>query len=228
MQLPESFYIALCGTILLLGVIYWFWTQTQYIQRKVNLLENVVYEIKTLVSNLPGHSGHQGQQGQQGQQRPMDEEEDQTQEQEQADDLEHEPVITSKPYAPPPESVAGDLEEERNNSENEFTAFVGATSSNNVVTKHIDELSPGGLASPAEKPMQDIGSIDKSLESPLQTMTTKELRRMAEASGVPGASELKKKDLVKVLRDKVGTLIQSSEKSANIMSFDEISAPLSE
>ena len=45
MNVPESFYIALCVTILMLGVVYWFWTQIQYLQRKVNLLDNVVYEM---------------------------------------------------------------------------------------------------------------------------------------------------------------------------------------
>jgi hypothetical protein len=223
MQLPESFYIALCGTILLLGVIYWFWTQTQYIQRKVNLLENVVYDMKTLVSNLPGHSVQSAGPENMGS-NPHLEMEEREREQEQ----EQEPV-SSKPYAPPPESIAGDLEEERNNSEHEFTAFVGSTDLGNQVTvAQNDDLSPGGLAAPSEHLEQDMSSIDKSLESPLQTMTTKDLRRMAEANGVPGAAELKKKDLIKVLRDKVSTIIKNSEKPQNIMSFDEISAPLSE
>ena len=48
MNLPDSFYIALCMTILLVGAIYWVWTQIQYVQRKVNILENIVYELKTL------------------------------------------------------------------------------------------------------------------------------------------------------------------------------------
>lgn len=210
MQLPESFYIALCGTILLLGVIYWFWTQTQYIQRKVSLLENVVYEMKTLVSNLPGHFA-------QTQHEP--EQSDSPVQIEQSEIVEEQ-----KPYAPPPESVAGDLEEERNNSEQEFSNFAGTASDE----QQNDELAPGGLAFPDDKGLQDSSSGDKSLESPLQTLTTKELRRMAEANGIPGASELKKKDLVKALRNTVSSIIQNSEKPTNIMSFEEISAPLTE
>ena len=105
MSLPETFYIALCVTILLLGVVYWFWTQVQYLQRKVNLLDNVVYEMKTLVSNLPGP----------GSSPPIS----------QADipafRAENEFMINSDDnmrapetdiqdsYAPPPESIAGDL-----------------------------------------------------------------------------------------------------------------------
>jgi hypothetical protein len=215
MQLPESFYIALCGTILLLGVIYWFWTQTQYIQRKVNLLENVVYEMKTLLSNLPGQTAQVPE--------PV-------LEQDKIESVvsEFEP-LQQKPYAPPPESVAGDLEEERANSENEFTTFVGASDLEIPQKKDSvpDDLMPGGLASPEAQTGEQADSIDKSLDSPLQTMTTKELRRMAEAQGIPGASELKKKELVKILREKVGTILKNSEQPT-IMSFEEIGAPLTE
>lgn len=47
MNLSDTFYLALCMTILILGVVYWFWTQNQYMQRKLNLLENIVFEMKT-------------------------------------------------------------------------------------------------------------------------------------------------------------------------------------
>ena len=53
MSFPESFYIALCMTVLLVGAIYWVWTQIQFVQRTVNMLENIVYELKTLCSSKP-------------------------------------------------------------------------------------------------------------------------------------------------------------------------------
>ena len=53
MNLPDSFYIALCMTVLLLCVVYWFWTQNQYLLRKMNLLENIVYELKTVCKTPP-------------------------------------------------------------------------------------------------------------------------------------------------------------------------------
>lgn len=137
----------------------------------------------------------------------------------------------SNSYAPPPESIAGDLEEERANTEAEFSAFIGSTSSdisnNNSNTIQIDELTPGGLAMPSVS-STNINDIDKSLESPLQTMTTKELRRMAEANNIPGASTKGKKELVKILRDTVGAIIQKSDNKPEIMSFEDISAPLME
>jgi len=53
MNISDTFYMALCMTILIIGVVYWFWTQTQYIQRKLNLLENIVYEMKTSMNTRP-------------------------------------------------------------------------------------------------------------------------------------------------------------------------------
>ena len=55
MNLSDTFYVALCMTVLILGVVYWFWTQNQFILRKLNMLENIVYEMKTsLHGNVPG------------------------------------------------------------------------------------------------------------------------------------------------------------------------------
>jgi len=221
MNLPETFYIALCVTILLLGAIYWFWTQLQYLQRKVNLLDNVVYEMKTLVANLPA-SGPP----------PMVYTNTHT-------ELSHEepsvasyippPESIAAPYAPPPESVAGDLEAERMASELEFDSFAGAAPLQPEVTAVApaslnDELQPGGLASP------DSGKrvSDTSIESPLNSMSIKELRRMAEANGIPGSSELKKRDLIRALREKVSTLVNpgtAAEDGPKIISFDDIASP---
>ena len=58
---------------------------------------------------------------------------------------------------------------------------------------------------------------------------------MAEANNIPGANELKKKDLIKALRDKVGTIISndadgapSAEAPLQTLSFDDIDAPNAE
>ena len=205
MSIPETFYIALCVTILLLGVVYWFWTQVQYLQRKVNLLDNVVYEMKTLVSNLPGP---------QVAATAVKEEEEY-----------EKPAQES--YAPPPESVAGDLEAERLVTEMEFDTFSGSApiqplKEDDIKERVPDELQPGGLASG----LSDKKESDSSIESPLSGMSIKELRRMAEANGIPGSGELRKKELIRALRDKVSGII--NEPKTNVISFDEIDAPGSE
>jgi len=265
MNIPETFYIALCVTILLLGVIYWFWTQVQYLQRKVNLLDNVVYEMKTLVSNLPPGGGSSADVAppvkfQTEFQRPSSNNDD--------DDETHEEANIETPYAPPPESVAGDLEAERLASEIEFDNFSGANDASGVnirvsenyapppnddkrgvndyadAPEVADDLQPGGLAVPAsaapatatkKRSVVPPSDVDPSLESPLSSMSIKDLRRMAEANNIPGANELKKKDLIKALRDKVGTIIgndadvaAAAEPPLQTLSFDDIDAPNAE
>lgn len=212
----------------MLGAIYWFWTQLQYLQRKVNLLDNVVYEMKTLVSNLPAQAAAAAQAVASG---PPD-----------MAPVSYDSGVSGNadfasevppPYAPPPESVAGDLEAERMASEMEFDSFAGTVPTNTVPTtvqtQVPDELQPGGLASGESKKVSDT-----SIESPLASMSIKDLRRMAEANGIPGSSELKKRDLIRSLRDKVSTIVNpgstsvadaSSDDGPKIISFDDIAAP---
>ena len=94
-----------------------------------------------------------------------------------------------------------------------------------------DELQPGGLASgsPASNTKKVEVFSDSALESPLSSMSIKELRRMAEANNIPGSAELRKKDLIKALRDKVGQLIGNEQpQNEKVLSFDDIGAPGSE
>ena len=241
MNIPETFYIALCVTILMLGIVYWFWTQLQYLQRKVNLLDNAVYEMKTFISNLPGTNTKPG--------NTVEPDAPEERESFQAPV----PNLVPTAYNPPPESVAGDLEAERLASEVEFEPFSGENrnpvetvyseppedNTNNGVEELNDDLQPGGLASGAQSNSKKIEVFtDNAIESPLSSLSIKELRRMAEANNIPGAMELKKKDLIKLLRDKVGQIIgkeqgqgqgQEQEKEQeHILSFDDIGAPSAE
>jgi len=232
MNIPETFYIALCVTILMLGIVYWFWTQVQYLQRKVNLLDNVVYEMKTFISNLPGPETKSGNtvEPQPPQEVPSYQSDEES------------PVPTA--YNPPPESVAGDLEAERLASEVEFEPFSGGgapavetvyseppedSGAIEVDAEVNDDLQPGGLASgsPSNSKKVEVFS-DSALESPLSSMSIKELRRMAEANNIPGSAELRKKDLIKALRDKVGQIIGNEQPKEQVLSFDDIGAPGSE
>ena len=224
MNIPESFYIALCVTILMLGVVYWFWTQIQYLQRKVNLLDNVVYEMKTLVANLPG----QGAGGGGGGIAPPFT----------AEPTYPPPVDNEAPYAPPPESVAGDIEAERLASEVEFTTFAGEKEYSQPPEEEPvkesaqepnDDLQPGGLANPADNDTKKRSEAADaaSLDSPLNSLSIKELRRMAEANNIPGASEMRKRDLVRVLRNKVSSIMNSSDQP-QVISLDNIDAPNSD
>jgi len=223
----------------MLGVVYWFWTQFQYLQRKINLLDNIVYEMKTFISNLPGPvaPAKSGIIESQVQSYPNNENIEQK----------HDNVPTV--YNPPPESVAGDLEAERLASEVEFEPISGEDNSDtkrlpesayttppedlpvqnfNINETVVDDLQPGGLATGADDKKVSVFT-DASIESPLSSMSIKDLRRMAEANNIPGSAELRKRDLIRLLRDKVGQIIgQEKNEPEKILSFDDIGAPNSE
>jgi hypothetical protein len=238
MNIPETFYIALCVTILILGVIYWFWTQVQYLQRKVNLLDNVVYEMKTLVSNLPGP-----------QVPPVPKFTAQT-EYPIPDTTTPPQYDATQAYEPPPDSEAGDIDAERRASELEFESFSGSSPgiemkvtdtyapppsdavvqpSPEPVAEPVenDDLRVGGLAAPVSSKKTTTATSDASIESPLNSMSIKDLRRMAEANGIPGAGELRKKELIAALRNKVSTIINEPA-PMQVLSFDDIDAPNAE
>lgn len=46
----ETIFLVLSGVILIGGVLYWFWSHIQLTQKKVQLLENAVFELRGLVS----------------------------------------------------------------------------------------------------------------------------------------------------------------------------------
>jgi hypothetical protein len=243
MNIPETFYIALCVTILMLGIVYWFWTQVNYLQRKVNLLDNIVYEMKTFISNLPGQSPENTNQPQ-----VIDSDQSGFGNSGNGSDLmnlREEMTFEADPvYRASPESGTDDLETERLASEVEFEPFSGAMPDTN------DDLQPGGLATPPVSTSNQSSSdkkisvfSDSAIESPLSSMTIKELRRMAEVNNIPGSADMKKSALIKALRNTVGQIIGQGQEQeqeqgqgqeqgtgplnvkAGVISFDDIGAP---
>lgn len=45
----EVIFLLLSGVILVAGVLYWFWSHLQLTQKKVQLLENAVFELRTML-----------------------------------------------------------------------------------------------------------------------------------------------------------------------------------
>jgi hypothetical protein len=188
MSLPDSFYLALCMTVLLVGAVYWVWTQIQFVQRKVNVLENIVYELKTLCSKqhsspdpvipLPAVSYPPAPSS------VLGEDEDLLHETLQKE-IEEVDLI-----APPPEEQF-DIEEtvKEENTTPAITEFKDFSEEQTVLSS--EDLQPGGVGS---------GDLENSLNSALDTMSIKELRRLAEQRGIHGAKDKKRKDLIEAIR----------------------------
>ena len=171
MNLPDSFYIALCMTVLMLGIVYWFWSQNQYLLRKINLLENIVYELKTICTSPPP--------------TPVE--------------------PTSYPSAPSSvieedEEILAELLEM---DEEALHPLQRPPSPPATPPSEEDDLQPGGVGS-------GIKEVTESTNI-LESMTLKELRRLAEQRGIKGATELKKKELLSQLK---GNIPSSSIMSA--------------
>jgi hypothetical protein len=194
MQLSDTFYVALCMTVLILGVVYWFWTQNQYIQRKMNLLENIVFEMKTQLGHLASapDSYNQPMAGFGGAG---------------SDDVDAVPA-----YAPAPESVASedDLHQELHEQVNDLDSDDGVeiissgplepipmdtTVADVPASMPADDLQPGGVGSGVEK------TSPANSSNALDVMTLKELRRLGEQRGIASATHLRKQALIDALRN---------------------------
>jgi hypothetical protein len=218
MNIPESFYIALCMTVLLLGVVYWFWSQNQYIQRKINLLENIVYELKELCTNQTSFVGPPTELKTTKYSAPLEEikyaapaivqttgdsdlheslmnELEEVEEREEKKDSRtstpkeevHEEQAIEQPFF---QLISGDRSG-------------GDRSGGEKEEDKNDDLQPGG-----------VGSGLKELEpedhiSTLESMTVKELRRLAEQRGIENAAELRKKELIAKLKAQAAPTIPS-------------------
>lgn len=166
MNLSDTFYVALCMTVLILGAVYWFWTQNQFMLRKLNMLENIVYEMKTsLHGNAPEANDLNPATYAPAPSSVLGEDED----------IEHEELLSEV-------------------EELDMNAAVEAVSEPVAADESIpDALQPGGVGSGVKNIVVPDRSAKGSV---LDGMTLKELRRLAEQKGVSGSEKMRKQALV--------------------------------
>jgi hypothetical protein len=196
MNLSDTFYIALCMTVLILGVVYWFWTQNQYMQRKMNLLENIVYEMKSTMGTGPpggfepvGHGASASTATEDG---------------------------IPPAYHPAPSSVLGDdedlLHEELHSEvmaaaeeDDGIPAVVNSMPDDDDDEDGInaeslnDDLQPGGVGSGDVKEM----SSEPKGSNVLDSLTLKQLKTLASQHNISGAAGMRKQELIQALRAKI-------------------------
>lgn len=205
MNLSDTFYVALCMTILILGVVYWFWTQNQFIQRKLNLLENIVYDMKSSLNSVAPdpvekalasaslnhiHS-HMDAAAAAGGSGPVD-----------LNDLDADDEFDVAFSA----SDAKDTELTAPDSVDAVLAQQSAQNSADVAPEpdiqpfdmgtpiSSDDLAPGGISG------LDIDVSDTSNETVLNSMGLKELKELAEQKKIPNAKKMRKHELVAAIR----------------------------
>ncbi len=236
MNLPDSFYIALCMTILLVGAVYWVWTQIQYVQRKVNVLENIVYELKTLCSRPPEGGPIAPTNYPPAPSSVLGEDEDLLHETlaaevvapyatiEEMDSVVHAPrtVAFTEVSAEAVEAVDAMVA-----ADAEVTTFEAAADAADAADATAEVVAADAMAAEPvvpdfSEPVFDMGHyvvegsataaadlqpggvgsgiVPPSLQSSLEGMTLKELRRLAQQKSISGANEMKKRELIDAIR----------------------------
>jgi len=179
-------------TVLILGVVYWFWTQNQYIQRKVNLLENIIYDLRSTMNGHPDSMGGGG---------PVE--------------PSHESAggLAPAQYPPAPSSV---IDEDDDLLHNELTAEILAAadadlsgspsmgrveepsaSNSTPAASRLEMLQPGGVGSGSKEELVADSALSASV---LEGMTLKQLKQLAERNNITATSGMRKPQLIAALR----------------------------
>jgi hypothetical protein len=201
-NLQDMLLIVASFLLVLGGVTYWLYTAIEQNQRKIGVLENVLYELRFTI------------QEKMSQQPPSYEnvpqsapEEEQGEQVEQAEHAEGDEkvVALNREYSEPPESVTGEVM----NTMKEFDDDL-------PVQADLDDLRPGGVLdlnedeilndwnkkpNKEEKNFKNLFVGSNAPEStPLDAMSLKDLRSMASQRKITGAKNMKRNELVEALR----------------------------
>ena len=196
----ESIFLILSGAVLAAGILYWLWSHIQLTQKKVQLLENAVFELRGL------------------QQMPQDQVRQRGGE-----------VEVGEVEVPAYRDVDDNDNENDNDNGNDNDADWQNDGSASTPLSALEsapvDLQPGGrIDVPAQQveveadkdtqfrelfiqhesriPTPSV-STTPAQESSLESMPVKELRRLAEQRGLTGVSDMRKKELVAALRNQV-------------------------
>ena len=198
----ESIFLALSGIILVAGVLYWFWSHIQLTQKKVQLLENAVFELRGMLQRGgpgPGDGPGDGEGEGPG--------------------FTPEPGHVATPASPaaPPTSIYNDLSDD--DWKEEVVTEVAPSStpleSLDAPAEVAPDLQPGGriegvepeaAAAATTEPEQFRDLFTKPVvsdPSSLDAMPVKDLRRLAEQRGIPNVSDLRKKEILSALKSQI-------------------------
>jgi hypothetical protein len=195
----EVIFLILSGVILMAGILYWFWSHIQLTQKKVQLLENAVFELRGMLANK-------------GPESP-------------APIMEAVPSIHTASPAAVYKDIKDDEEEDDwapvTPLESGSDLVPGGHIDTPVLTVVEEEVSlEQKLAershqetqfrdlfvptSPSPKTETVVTTVVQQPPSAsLESMPVKDLRRLAEERGIAGVAEMRKKDILAALRSQI-------------------------
>jgi len=225
----ESIFLALSGVILLAGVLYWFWSHIQLTQKKVQLLENAVFELRGMLQRGggPGSPDLASSEEDSPPRSPSGlgtssgsnpgiaassiyndlGDDDWKEDAEVVDHEDHTDVSAGST----PLSALG-LEE----SSSEFPVFQEEEVNPDLQPGgRIQVVEEVGLESKGEQFRDLFTSPPVSEATSLDAMPVKDLRRLAEQRGIANASELRKKEILSALKSQIGSTLTGGAGGSN-------------
>lgn len=215
----ETIFLILSGVILAAGVLYWFWSHIQLTQKKVQLLENAVFELRGLMTR--GDPGSEGGSSQAPSTPPAPVYQDLADDEEEWSDAPHaapSPSKTADIGSTPLSALSGDVTADLQPGGRLEVPSPGTPESAPVTTDdQFRELflqrspvptPPAAAAAVNEKTVSTGPAPAAAPAAPvsneaLDAMPVKDLRRLAEQRGLTGVSDMRKKEILSALRQQI-------------------------
>ena len=208
--------------LILGGVAYWLYSNIEAQQRKLGVLENVLYELRFAlqerkVTDEEAHKVHLRDSPPEIDMADMERREEDAVEAETEENTEK--TIGIQRYVEPPESVAGEVEHTMRDFDIELPSAADEEEDNlrpgGVLDLNEDEILKGwNKAKPTEESQFKklfVGNVGDSAAagSLLESMPTKQLRELATERGLRVTKSMKKSELLEVLRSSASPATQN-------------------
>jgi hypothetical protein len=222
----ETIFIILSGAILVAGVLYWLWSHIQLTQKKVQLLENAVFELRSMLAargtEPPAPAVMLGGASPIVESKPVSEykdlEDDDWQEPAQELPLVSTPLDMDDGMAQPPAIV---MEEKMRGDDHAL--MPGGSSMAGIAPEdaaphtlreitlgdvgmagaHVDDERFRSFFKQADGADAPAAVVTSRTPESLESMPVKELRRLAEQRGITGAADMRKKEILVALRQQI-------------------------
>lgn len=209
----ESIFLILSGVILAAGILYWLWSHIQLTQKKTQLLENSLFELRGMLTvRGPGPPPASAE------------------------------VVAAAP-AGPVAPVYADLADDDWEEPEPKPTGANTVDVIREGTVEEDLQPGGRILVPTEAEevaeeksseefrelfLKDTGAPVTAAAAPqsLESMPVKELRRLAEQRGITGVAELRKKELLAALRQQVAPAVVEKTLDLTVEHADTEDAPV--
>jgi hypothetical protein len=198
--------------LILGGVAYWLYSNIEAQQRKLGVLENVLYELRFAIQErkVTDEEAHKVHLRDSPPEIDMADYHQTETEEGELKEAETEKTIGIQRYVEPPESVAGEVEHTMRDFDTELPSAGDDEEDNlrpgGVLDLNEDEILNGwNKAKPTEESQFKklfVGNVGEAAAagSLLESMPTKQLRELATERGLRVTKSMKKSELLEVLR----------------------------